>query len=78
MHFFNRIFGRNQKKLGEAQPRAQAVPLDIVPPQKPEVKEESIDNFKEDLQKNTIQKNEMSFDETLDYFIQQQKLNSIC
>lgn len=77
-NFFNRIFGRNQKKLGEAQPRAQDVPLDIVPPQKPEVKEESIDNFKEDLQKNTIQKNEMSFDETLDYFIQQQKLNSIC
>lgn len=77
-NFFNRIFGKNQKTLGEAKPRAQGVPLDIVPPQKPEVKEESIDNFKENLQKNTIQKNEMSFDETLDYFIQQQKLNPIC
>lgn len=77
-NFFNRIFGKNQKTLGEAKPRAQGVPLDIVPPQKPEVKEESIDNFKEDLQKNTIQKNEMSFDETLDYFIQQQKLDPIC
>lgn len=77
-NFFNRIFGKNQKTLGEAQTRTQAVPLDIVPPQKPEVKEESFDNFKEDLQKNTIQKNEMSFDETLDYFIQQQKLDPIC
>lgn len=77
-NFFNRIFGKNQKTLGEAKPRAQGVPLDIAPPQKPEVKEESFDNFKEDLQKNTIQKNEMSFDETLDYFIQQQKLDPIC
>lgn len=77
-NFFNRIFGKNQKTLGEAQPRTQAVPLDFVPPTKPKVKEESIDNFKEDLQKNTIQKNEMSFDETLDYFIQHQKLDPIC
>lgn len=72
--FFNKMFGKKPKALGSV---SKYLPSnrDIL-----HGEEEKTDtpDFKEDLQKNTIQKYEMSFDETLDYFIQNQELETIC
>ncbi len=79
-NFFNRIFGRKQKSLPEQQETYKISEDDLNSvPEVNEEKENLVDNnFKDDLQKNTIQKEEMSFNETLDYFIQSQRLEPIC
>ncbi len=54
--FFNRIFGKKQKKLPEQQYQVM-----------------NNNNFKNDLQKNIIPKDEISFNEVSDYFNQSPK-----
>lgn len=76
-NFFNRLFGKRPKALNEGNEIKRAPNVDIRSLNL-ENKEENDMGFKEDLQKNTVQKDEMSFNETLDYFIQDQKLDLIC
>ena len=76
-NFFNRLFGKRPKALNEGNEIKRTSNVDIRPLDL-ENKDEKDIGFKEDLQKNTVQKDEMSFNETLDYFIQDQKLDLIC
>lgn len=76
-NFFNRLFGKRPKALNEGNEIKRTSNVDIRPLDL-ENKDEKDMGFKEDLQKNTVQKDEMNFNETLDYFIQDQKLELIC
>lgn len=76
-NFFNRLFGKRAKALNEGNEIKKVEYRDIMPTDLKN-KEENEMGFKEDLQKNTVQKDEMNFNETLDYFIQDQKLELIC
>ena len=71
--FFNKIFGRKQKALNEAKENIEHE-TNVIPRDLP--KEDK--NFKEELGKATISQDEMSFDDTLDYFINSQGIDEIC
>lgn len=74
--FFNKIFGRKQKALSEAK---ENVELETNAISRDFPKEEKEDKtFKEELGKDIISQDEMSFDDTLDYFINSQGIEEIC
>lgn len=77
--FFNRIFGRKHKALNEAREdtNVELDKMNAVPRNLPQEEKEA-KTFKEELEKDIISQDEMSFDDTLDYFIQSQGIEEIC